>query len=221
METRRILVVTSVEVEQVAILRGIQGHLYADLVDVIVGGVGIAAAAASTATALARASYEWVICAGIAGGFQGRADIGAVVVASEMIAADLGVQVTDGFMSLDELGFGSTRIQAPALLVDRITTSLESKKLPILAGPIATVSTITGTADGALMLEGRVRGVMAEAMEGFGIAVAAQQQGVAMLEIRAISNLVGPRDRSAWRIGEALEALEAASTSILKTLYAD
>jgi futalosine hydrolase len=44
-------------------------------------------------------------------------------------------------------------------------------------------------------------------MEGAGIAAAAQLRGVAFGEIRAISNSVGPRDRDAWLILEALAAL--------------
>ncbi|MYS28400.1 futalosine hydrolase, partial [Streptomyces sp. SID7804] len=45
------------------------------------------------------------------------------------------------------------------------------------------------------------------AMEGFGVAEAAAAHGVPVLEVRAVSNPVGPRDRAAWRIGDALDAL--------------
>ncbi|NEC74872.1 futalosine hydrolase, partial [Streptomyces rochei] len=31
--------------------------------------------------------------------------------------------------------------------------------------------------------------------------------GVPVLELRAVSNPVGPRDRAAWRVGDALAAL--------------
>ncbi|EFL40722.1 conserved hypothetical protein [Streptomyces griseoflavus Tu4000] len=48
---------------------------------------------------------------------------------------------------------------------------------------------------------------LAEGMEGFGVAEAAVAQGVPVLEVRAVSNPVGPRDRAAWRIGDALTAL--------------
>ena len=44
-------------------------------------------------------------------------------------------------------------------------------------------------------------------MEGFGVATACALAGVPFAEVRAISNAVGPRDRGAWRIGEALAAL--------------
>ncbi len=53
----------------------------------------------------------------------------------------------------------------------------------------------------------RVPAAAAEAMEGYGVGVAAQNAGVPFLEIRAVSNPVGPRDRAAWRIGDALSAL--------------
>jgi futalosine hydrolase len=51
-------------------------------------------------------------------------------------------------------------------------------------------------------------------MEGYGVAIAAELHGLPVLEIRGISNAVGPRDRSAWRIKDALDALAAASSSI-------
>ncbi|MGW4272390.1 futalosine hydrolase, partial [Streptomyces seoulensis] len=51
---------------------------------------------------------------------------------------------------------------------------------------------------------------LTEAMEGFGVAEAAAAHGVPVLELRAVSNPVGPRDRAAWRIGDALAALTEA-----------
>jgi futalosine hydrolase len=56
-------------------------------------------------------------------------------------------------------------------------------------------------------LASRHPAAVAEAMEGFGVAQAAAQAGVAFAEIRTIANVAGPRDRAAWRIGPALSAL--------------
>ncbi|NGQ95824.1 futalosine hydrolase [Brevibacillus sp. SYP-B805] len=209
----RVLVVTSVPAERDAVLRGLRG---ADGFDVLVGGVGPAAAAASTAAALAAARYGLVVCAGIAGGFAGRAEVGSLVVANEIIAADLGAQTPEGFCSLDELGFGSTRIPVDASLVNRVTAAMQAAGLPVTTGPVLSVSTVTGTAATAQELAARVPGATAEAMEGYGVAAAARLSGVPILEIRAISNAVGPRDRSSWRIKEALQMLEATSTVLLE-----
>nr|WP_268251816.1 futalosine hydrolase [Streptomyces massasporeus] len=175
--------------------------------EVIAAGVGPALAAASTASALTAAAlrgtpYGLVVSAGIGGGFQPEAPVGSLVVADEIVAADLGAETEDGFLPVTELGFGTVRHEPPAGLVRRVAESAGAR-----AGAVLTVSTVTGTAVRAAALRERHPTALAEAMEGFGVAEAAAAQGVPVLEIRAISNPVGPRDRAAWRIGDALAAL--------------
>lgn len=211
----RVLVMTAVAPEREAVQRGL-GH--DSRFEFALAGVGLAAAAVNGAIELAKAEYDLVVIAGIAGGFVGQAEIGSLVVASEIIAADLGVELLDGFSSLDELGFGSTRVGVAADVAERLTAALLAAGLPAQMAPVLTVATATGTAATATALAARVPGAAAEAMEGFGIATAAQQRGVPVLEIRAISNAVGPRDRDAWRIGDAFKALEAASSVLAEVL---
>lgn len=211
----RILIMTAVPAERDAVLRGLNYH---PRFDVLLAGVGPIAAAANTAKVLATGEYSLVVSAGIGGGFAGRAEVGSLVVAKEIIAADLGAETPEGFSSLDELGFGSTCIPVAASLVNLVTGALQAAKLPVNTGPVLTVSTVTGTAGSAAEMMARVPGATAEAMEGYGVALAAQERGIPILEIRAISNLVGPRDRTAWRVKEALDVLEAASTVLLEVL---
>ncbi|KJK46021.1 futalosine nucleosidase [Streptomyces sp. NRRL F-4428] len=174
--------------------------------DVLVGGVGPAAAAAGTATALALAlggaEYGLVVSAGIGGGFAPAAPVGSLVVADAIVAADLGAQTPDGFVDVSALGFGHSVHLPPAELAARAAEATGA-----LLAPVLTVSTVTGTADGAAALAARHPMAGAEAMEGFGVAEAAAAHGLPVLEIRAVSNAVGPRDRAAWRIGDALAAL--------------
>lgn len=216
-----ILIMTAVEAEQQAVLRGLAGYEGAS---VQLAGVGPAAAAAATATALARAGqtadgpYGLVLSAGIGGGFAEVASVGSLVVASEIIAADLGAETPDGFAGVDELGFGSPRIAVADELADRWATALREAGLPAHHGPILTVSTVTGTAKTAQRLVQRYPGAGAEAMEGFGVAEAARQFGVPVLELRAISNAVGPRQRELWKIGDALQALEQACAKLPEVL---
>jgi futalosine hydrolase len=56
-------------------------------------------------------------------------------------------------------------------------------------------------------------------MEGFGVATAARAAGVAYAELRAISNPVGPRERGAWRIREALDALTRATAAAMREAW--
>lgn len=213
----RVLVMTAVEAEREAVLRGLAGDAR---FDVRLAGVGPAAAAANTAIALAVAegSYGLVVSAGIAGGFSGRAEAGSLVVADAIVAADLGAETPEGFRSVDELGFGSSRIAVDNGLAERLAEALAAGGFPVCAGPVLTVTTVTGTAATAAALAERIPGAAAEAMEGYGVAFAADSCGLPVLELRAISNAVGPRDRSSWRIKEALDALEAAGSVLREVI---
>ncbi len=173
--------------------------------DVLAVGVGPAAAAAATATALAGTRgtpYDLVVSAGIGGGFQPEAPVGSLVIADEITVADLGAETADGFLPVTELGFGTVTHRPPAALVRALATATGAR-----AGTVLTVSTVTGTAARATELRARHPRALAEAMEGFGVAEAAVAHGIPVLELRAVSNPVGPRDRAAWRIGDALAAL--------------
>jgi futalosine hydrolase len=159
------------------------------------------------ATALTGAArdgrpFTLVVSAGIGGGFAPEAPVGSLVVADEITAADLGAETPDGFLPVTELGFGTITHLCPAALVRDAAAATGARP-----GTVLTVSTVTGTAARAAALRTRHPRALAEAMEGFGVAEAAAAHGVPVLELRAVSNPVGPRDRAAWRIGEALDAL--------------
>ncbi|MFH8339897.1 futalosine hydrolase [Streptomyces sp. AM6-12] len=178
--------------------------------DLLAAGVGPARAAAATAAALTAAAlagtpYDLVVSAGIGGGFVPDAPLGSLVVADAITVADLGAETPDGFLPVTELGFGTVTHRPPESLVRAVAEATGARN-----GTVLTVSTVTGTAARAAALRARHPRALAEGMEGFGVAEAADAQGVPVLEIRAISNPVGPRDRAAWRIGDALAALTAA-----------
>jgi futalosine hydrolase len=199
-----LLVVTAVAAEAEAVRAGADpAHVVVEVV-----GVGPAAAAAGTARLLATGHYRAVISAGIAGGFTGRAPVGAVVLGARSIAADLGAESPDGFLPVEELGFGRSRLDAgPALLKGLITALPDA-----VVGDVLTLATVTGTEQTADLLKKRFPDAVAEAMEGFGVATAAGDLPFA--ELRAISNPVGPRDRAAWRLKEAFAALSTASGAL-------
>ncbi|WP_051966758.1 futalosine hydrolase [Kitasatospora mediocidica] len=201
----RLLVVVAVAAEAEAVLRGAP----AGRVEVLTAGVGPAAAAAATAGALAVGRHPLVLSAGIAGGFAPTAPVGAVVVADAIVAADLGAQTPDGFLDVAALGFGTVLHTPPPAAVALLAAATGA-----VTGPVLTVSTVTGSAARADELSARHPGAAAEAMEGFGVAEAAARFGVPACELRTVSNAVGPRDRSAWRIGEALGALERAFAAL-------
>ncbi|MFE7465474.1 futalosine hydrolase [Streptomyces sp. NPDC057499] len=220
----RVLVVTAVPAERDAVTRTFEDPSGAPVpvrrvpgaeihragpFDVLAGGVGPAAAAAATAFALASHDgpdpYGLVVSAGIGGGFAGAAPVGSLVVARRVVAADLGAETPEGFVPVTGLGFGRDRHIPPRSLVRAAADATGA-----VIGDVLTVSTVTGSAGRTAVLLTAHPAAAAEAMEGFGVAEAAGAVGLPVLEIRAVSNAVGPRDRDAWRIGDALAALATA-----------
>ncbi len=206
--TAEILAVTAVAAEADAVRAGADPAR----VHVAVVGVGPAAAAAGTARLLALAEaaahpYRAVVSAGIAGGFPGRAPVGTTVVAARSIAADLGAETPDGFLPVDELGFGTSVADADAALLEALASALPEA----VVGDILTLATVTGTAATAARLAAAHPAAVAEAMEGYAVACAAATAAVPFAELRTVSNPIGPRDRGSWRLAEALTALTAAA----------
>ncbi|HLL69539.1 MAG TPA: futalosine hydrolase [Micromonosporaceae bacterium] len=233
----RLLIVTAVHAEVVAVVDGLRaaaGHPDSDDISdggdgtatikigrrnrtatLLSGGVGMAAAAATTARALAlgdarRMPYDAVLSVGIGGGMVHRVSVGGLAVGTSTVAADLGAASPDGFLDLDQLGFGASSLTCDPTLVARLRSALPGAA----AGPILTVNTVTGTADGTAEVLARHPDAVAEAMEGFGVATAAGHAGVPFAELRAVSNPVEPRNRVAWRIPAALGALTAAFAAL-------
>lgn len=224
-----LLVVTAVPAEADAVRAGLDAATQADPgaasgpgVTVVPVGVGPAVAGAATARLLALAEaagrpYRAVLSAGVAGGFVGRVAVGGTVLATRSVAADLGAESPEGFIPVDELGMPpdvlgqGTAVSADAGLLDALRTALPAATV----GAVLTVSTVTGTAAGTAALADRHPDAVAEAMEGYGVAVAAAQAGLPFAELRTISNPIGPRDRSAWRLREAFAALTTAAAALI------
>jgi futalosine hydrolase len=220
-----LLVVVAVGAERDAVLAGL-GDLGVAVdigapvprgapVHVAAGGVGPAAAAASTATLIALAAagghpYQSIVNLGIGGGFALRAEIGDVLLGTRSVAADLGADSPDGFVSVADLGFGRVTHDTDPDLLARLTAVLPAAR----AGAILTVSTVTGTTGRAARLAATHPDAVGEAMEGTGVAAAADLHRLPFAEVRTVSNMIGPRDRDAWRIKEALAALADAAAAI-------
>jgi futalosine hydrolase len=198
--SRNILWLAPTELEQKAVRAGL-GKSSCSRVEIV--GVGSVGSAVKTTQLLQRAPHDLVILIGIAGGF-GATPLGSLV------AADYGVETDQGIVPLETLGLGQSRIKVQSPLWEGVRDLLRSAALDLNVGTILTVSTVTGTQTTADALLRRYPQACTEAMEGFGVAAAAQSMGIPFLELRAVSNLVGPRDRDSWQIELALGKLTEA-----------
>lgn len=204
---------------EAARLAGVPAH-------VVVSGVGAVAAALTTQQELMREPFDLVVSAGIGGAYPGSGlHPGDLALSSLMAQADLGA--VDGlpgqetFLPLEELGLSvqpdqlNTGIFPAWSGSQALAERLSNAGLRVGYGPALTLSTVTGSLEVAQALAARFPGAVCEGMEGAGVAHAALRWGVPALEVRGISNPVGPRDRAAWKLGEALAATRRGVEALL------
>lgn len=156
----------------------------------LVCGVGPVEAAARTAAELARSRPSVLLLVGVAG--ARTFDAPAWVVGSEAIYCDA-----------DDPRWIELRAAPDPALVAIASTALPEARVE----PIGTSARVGGT-----------HGCDVEAMEGYAVLRAAALADVPAVEVRVLANAIGEPDRSAWRIGEALEELAARLPALIEAV---
>ncbi|SHK75246.1 futalosine hydrolase [Fibrobacter sp. UWB12] len=187
----------------------------------VVLGVGSLQFSTNLAVLLSRFAAEGpfthVVQAGICGAYPGRGlNIGDVVRVDSERVGDLGVVERDGtFVPWHKVCNDSENAQNSISALVYESSSLRGvpdglAKLKSVAG--LTVNCCTGT---AAMASERVENfnVDVESMEGAACFSICHAFGMPCLEIRAVSNFATDRDKSTWRIPDALSALRTVLSS--------
>jgi futalosine hydrolase len=177
-------------------------------VEMLVTGIGVVEASAAVSRALAQSTYDLVISAGIAGAFEGAAEIGeGVVVADDLLQLDL---ETDAPLALPEGTRVIDRAGSDLVLVDRLV-ELGFRSVRGITVTRVTATDLTASKLGAL-------GVGVETMEGFAVLRAAEIAGVPAIEVRGISNIVCERSRSRWDFAAGVSGGEKVLNALLSLL---
>ena len=185
-------------------------------VDVLITGVGIPATVYHLTKKLITDKYDFVIQAGIAGSFPERLNLGEVVGIKQDTFADIGIEETGNFQSLFDTGF-IKKNDFPfqdGWLVNHHSV-LQKSALP-LANAI-TVNKISDSDKQNKMVMEKF-GADVESMEGAAFHYVCLQQKIHFLQLRGISNYVGERDKSKWKMKDAIQNLNSALVKIVDNL---
>jgi len=182
----------------------------------VVLGIGLVEFATNLSVLLSRFSAEGpfthVVLAGICGAYPGRGlNVGDVVRVDSERVGDLGVVERDGsFVPWHMVCNGTANAQGSAASA-RVYEASSLRGVPewlsgLKSAAGLSVNCCTGT---AAMASERVRNfdVDVESMEGAACFSICSAFGMPCFEIRAVSNLATDRDKSTWRIQDALRAL--------------
>jgi len=199
----RILIVAATEPE-VAPLRAVGGA------DVLVTGIGMVATAAHTARAIARRSYDLALNIGVCGSFDRALMPGTVVHVTTDRIAELGAEDGETFMTLDELGLSDE----PVVVNGAPPANRALAALPTVSA--ITVNTVHGREDSIAAVVARFA-PQVESMEGAAFMYACRLSGIPFAQVRAVSNIVERRNRSAWKLNEAIDNLARSVRAILES----
>jgi futalosine hydrolase len=176
--------------------------------DILITGVGMTA----TAFALGRRlsdTYSLLLNLGIAGAFDRKIPLGALVQVCKETFSELGAEDKEDFITLDELGFGTGTIE-PVPVKNPMLTGL-------IKGSGITVNTVHGNTESIAKIALRLNPTI-ESMEGAAVFYAAQQTQTPCIQVRSISNYVEERNKAAWKIGLAIKNLNDWGISFLTNL---
>lgn len=172
-------------------------------VNFLITGVGMTNTAFSLGQHLGVFQVDMAIQVGIAGSFSEKYPIGSVVEVSEESFPELGAESPEGFLKLEKLGFPLLETTERKYYNTLPNGSRYLNHLPWVSG--ITVNRVSGTSETIqAILSDWNPGI--ETMEGAAFFLAMKQTGIPFMEIRGISNRVEPRDRSSWKIGDAIQA---------------
>ena len=204
-----IVVATEGEFSRSATVRGHE-------LTVLVTGVGMVATAVHCARALLQERYDLALNVGVCGSFRRSMPPGSVVhvVADQM--PELGAQDGEDFLPIQQLGLlgPNDRPYRGGLLVNSAPPTIPALiELPAVTA--VTVNTVHGDTAAIERVVQRVDPDV-ESMEGAAFAYACLVHGVRFAQVRAVSNPVERRNRAAWKMPEAIAALNQTVTRIIE-----
>lgn len=177
-------------------------------IEVCITGVGLMPATFSLTQKLLTNSYDFVLQAGIGGCIDPFVELGSVVAISSERLGDLGAEDHDKYIDIFDLGFigNDEHPFTNARLINPMDNFPFPIDLPTVEG--LTVHTVSGSETTITRRYGQFSAKV-ESMEGAALHYVCLQLGVPFLQVRSISNYITPRDRSSWKIGKAVGALNA------------
>jgi futalosine hydrolase len=182
-----------------------------------VSGVGMLATCFSLTKLIYDQKPDLIIQAGIAGCFDSEIFLAEVVAVKDEVAGDIGVEENGVFSDLFDMNFQKEN-EFPFTnknLVNPWLSKYNLLQLEEIAG--ITVNEISTRKDRIEQLRIKYRPVI-ETMEGAALHYVGLQTHVPFIQLRAISNYIGERDKSKWKFNEAFENLSSIMTRYLDML---
>ncbi len=181
-------------------------------------GIGMLASSVSLMKMFVQETPTLIIQVGIAGCFDKKIPLGKVFAVKDDFAGDMGVMENKVWKDLFDMKLDKPN--APPYekksLPNPWLTQYNLLHLPTKKS--VTVNTITTEKNKIELFNGRYKAVL-ESMEGASLHYIGRDLTIPFMQIRAVSNYVGERDKSKWKMQEAIYNLNETLLAYLDALY--
>ena len=171
-------------------------------------GVGKVNAAVATVLTIKMWQPSLLLLTGTAGAYpsSGLSPLD-LALATEEIYGDEGSMTEEGWLTPEDMGTAYLATEGETFY-HRFPLLCPDSLIPFIPrGPFITLSAITGKKERAKEIEALFPKALCENMEGAAVAHVAAFYRIPLIELRAVSNMVGKREREKWKVKEASHIL--------------
>ncbi len=172
-------------------------------VEVLITGVGAPACLYALTKQLQNNQYNFVIQAGIAGTFKNQYPLGQTFAVKTDLFADVGIQEKEQFFTLFEKGF--VHEDAFPNTKGKLINNMENN-FALQSVNAITINTVSDSLAQTELYKKKYDADI-ESMEGAAFHYVCLQEKIPFLQIRSISNFVGERVKTNWKMKEAVDDL--------------
>ena len=184
--------------------------------DVLITGVGVPNTIYHLQKRLHQIDYDLIIQAGIAGTFNRNILLGQTVFVKQDCFADLGTEEKEMYTPIFETGLVDKN-EFPYSNGWLVNTSAYLQTTGLSLAKAITVNKIS---DSALQNQQFIKqfNPEIETMEGAALHYVCLQENIPFIQLRTVSNFVGDRDKTKWKMKEAIENLNSELTTLINRL---
>lgn len=173
--------------------------------NVLITGVGTPATIYHLTKMVYHKKFDLLIQVGIGGTFHHTDEMGNVYAIDKDAFADLGLLSGNNFQTLDEIGLSKNS----AWMHNAFETDLPKASA-------VTVNKVTDREEDIHIIKQKFNADI-ESMEGAAFHYVCSQEKLPFIQLRSVSNVVGERDKSKWKIKEAIATLNTALIDIYES----
>ena len=171
--------------------------------DILITGVGSPACIYTLTKRLQQIKYDFVIQAGIAGTFKNSFTLAQTFFIKTDVFADLGIYEMDRFFTLFEKSFADPNTVP---YKNGWLENLIKNTFNVSTANSITVNTVTDNLVQTSLFTKKYDPDL-ESMEGAAFHYVCIQENVPFLQVRSVSNFVGERVKTNWKMKESIENL--------------